>query len=68
MGATYYVTGETQETFHSKVGVQDTYVNHFKILGEGTGNNLLIHESFHITVNAKGVVTAYVDNFSAQCK
>ena len=68
MGDTYHATGETLETFNGKVGFDDTYVNHFKIIGTGTGNNLLIHENFHITVNAKGVVTAYVDNFSAECK
>jgi hypothetical protein len=27
-----------------------------------------VHETFHVTINANGVVTATVDNFSVECK
>src|SRR6266571_2847053 len=30
--------------------------------------NFLIHENFHITINANGRVTAFVDNFSVDCR
>jgi hypothetical protein len=43
-------------------------VNNFRIIGQGTGNNFLVHETFHITVNADGTMTASVDNFSVDCK
>src|SRR5215467_3765370 len=45
-----------------------TLVNNFRIIGQGTGNNFLVHETFHITVNADGTMTAFVDNFSVDCK
>jgi hypothetical protein len=67
-GDKYQAVGETLETFNGKVGYGDTYVNNFNIIGVGPGNNFLIHENLHITVNPNGVVTAYVDNFSAVCQ
>jgi len=67
-GAKYQGTGVTQGTFNGKVGFEQTFVNNFKIIGQGPGNNFLIHENFHLTVNANGEVTASVDNFSVKCK
>jgi hypothetical protein len=67
-GAKYQATGVTQGMDNGKVGFESTFVNNFKIIGQGPGNNFLIHENFHITVNANGEVTAYVDNFSVECK
>jgi hypothetical protein len=67
-GDKYQATGETQETIHVKVGFADTFVNNFKIIGQGPGNNFLIHENLHVTVLADGTVTAFVDNFSVICK
>jgi hypothetical protein len=67
-GAKYQATGETQDHFNLKVGSQFTYVNNFKIIGQGPGNNFLVHENLHLTVNANGTVTASVDNFSITCK
>ena len=43
-------------------------MNNFRIIGQGPGNNFLVHETFHVTINANGVVTATVDNFSVECK
>ena len=67
-GDKYQATGETQGTDNGKVGFESTFVNNFKIIGQGPGNNFLVHENFHITVNANGEVTASVDNFSVECK
>jgi hypothetical protein len=70
-GDKYQATGETQDTFNGKVGsigYTDTFVNNFKIIGQGPGNNFLIHENFHVTVHPDGTVTAFVDNFSVICK
>ena len=70
-GDKYQGTGVTQETFGgSFVNGQfsDTFVNNFRIIGQGPGNNLLIHNTFHFTFNANGELTAFVDNFSAECK
>lgn len=67
-GDKYQSTGVTQGTFTGNVGSQQTYVNNFKIIGQKPGNNYLIHETVHVTVNANGTVTANVSNFSAECK
>jgi hypothetical protein len=67
-GATYHATGGTQGTFNGRVGFQQTYVNNFKIIGAGRGNNYLVHENLHITVKPDGTVTAYVDHYSVVCK
>ena len=67
-GAKYQATGVTQGTDNGKVGFESTFVNNFKIIGQGPGNNFLIHENFHFTVNANGEVTAFVDNIRIECK
>lgn len=68
-GVKYQATGETQEETHFKtLPFEDTFVNNFKIVGQGPGNNLLIHENFHITVNGKGIVTVLHDNVSVSCR
>lgn len=68
-GVKYQATGETQEETHFKaLPFEDTFVNNFKIIGQGPGNNLLIHENFHIAVNGKGIVTVLHDNVSVSCK
>ena len=70
-GDKYQGTGVTQERFGgSFVNGQfsDTFINNFRIIGQGPGNNLLIHETFHVTFNANGELTALVDNFRAECK
>jgi hypothetical protein len=67
-GNRYQATGETQDTFTGRVGYESSYVNNFKIIGQGPGNNFLIHENVHVTVNSNGTLTAYVDNYSVECK
>src|SRR6266567_741998 len=42
--------------------------NNVRIIGQGPGNNLLVHENAHITINANGTVTVFHDNFSVDCK
>ena len=70
-GAKYQATGVTQESF--KTSLQNgratlTYVNNFRIVGQGQGNNYLVHETLHFTVNANGTMTVFHDNFSIDCK
>jgi hypothetical protein len=52
-GAKYQATGETEFQTNAKaVPFETSFVNNFKIIGQGPGNNLLIHENMHLTVNA----------------
>lgn len=68
-GDKYQATGVTRDG-GSFMGFpyEYTYVNNFRIIGQGAGNNYLVHETFHITLNANGELTAEVDNFRVECK
>ena len=67
-GAKYQGTGASTETFTVALGLTDTFRNNFRIIGSGPGNNVLIHETFHVTVNANGTLTTSIDNLSVECK
>jgi len=70
-GAKYRGTGVTQQRINfgaTGLPFTTTFVNNFRIIGQGPGNNFLVHEIFHITVNANGTVKAVVDNFRVTCK
>ena len=67
-GDKYQATGVTQDVFHLTAGITETFVNNFRIIGQGPGNNFLVHENFHITITPNGDVTAFHDNFSIECK
>jgi hypothetical protein len=68
-GTKYQATGVTQDmTYFGRVGVVFTFINNFRIIGQGPGNNFLVHQVFHITVNANGTLTSVVDRFKADCK
>jgi hypothetical protein len=66
-GAKYQGTGVTHSNFNGNVGFETSFVNNFRIIGQGPDNNLLVHENFHITVHPDGTVTGFVDNFSVVC-
>jgi hypothetical protein len=67
-GAKYQGTGVTRDNFNLNVGQVSTFVNNFRMIGQGPGNNLLVHDVTHVTVNAKGVVTAEVFKSSFECR
>jgi hypothetical protein len=71
-GDTYQATGVTQgiTTVDTVDGFpfETTFVNNFRIIGHGLDNNLLVHTTFHVTVNANGEVTAEVVNTSVECR
>jgi hypothetical protein len=70
-GDKYQGTGVTQLSFKSSLQsgqANFTFVNNFRIIGQGSGNNFLVHETLHFTINANGAVTVFHDNFSVDCK
>jgi hypothetical protein len=70
-GVKYQATGVTDETFKTALhnGQADlTFVNNFRIIGQGPANNFLVHETLHLTVNADGTATVTHDNFTTDCK
>ena len=67
-GARYQGTGVTQYQGTSKVGYETTYVDNFRVIGQGPGNNFMVHENAHIRAAADGTITSYHDNFSTECR
>lgn len=68
-GDMYQGTGGTQETnVFGVVGQTFTFVNNFRFIGQGAGNNFLVHVNQHITVNADGTLTAEVSNGGVECR
>jgi len=71
-GDKYQATGVTKDTSFKQSfqngQASQTFVNNFRIIGSGPGNNFLLHEETHITINANGTVTVFHDNFSVVCK
>ena len=70
-GVKYQGTGVTRfdENFTAGRTSVFTFVNpYFRIIGQGPGNNLLVHENLHVTVNPDGTVTSFHDNFSLTCQ
>ena len=68
-GATYHATGVTRgtTTTTAKGGISDTFVNSFKIIGDGSAPNFLETDVIHVTVNANGDVTASVEQSIIRC-
>jgi len=70
-GDSYRPTGVTQDTFNGSLQnglFTQTFINNFRIIGPGPGNNFLVHESFHVTINANGDTAVTHDNVSEDCK
>ncbi len=68
-GVKYQATGVTRssENFRA-LPYSYTFVNNFRLIGAGPGNNYLLHETFHLTINANGELTAVADNYGVDCK
>jgi hypothetical protein len=64
-GAAYRGTGASQQMSNTN---PFTFVNNFRIIGQGPNNNFLLHQFFHVTVTASGEFTATVDFASVDCQ
>lgn len=70
-GDTYQGNGVTKTTTNiagAGFPFTETFVNNFRIIGPGPDNNLLVHQTIHLTINANGDVTADVFVDSAECR
>lgn len=67
-GDKYQLVGVYQNKFNGKVGSTFTFVYNFRVIGQGPGNNFLLHETVHYTVNANGTTTVFHGNFKIDCK
>jgi hypothetical protein len=67
----YRGTGVTQDEFKGSLvngQYEKTFVNNFRIIGPGKGNNILFHEVLHITVSVNGAVTVLLDHLTEDCR
>jgi uncharacterized repeat protein (TIGR01451 family) len=69
-GETYHATGMTREASKWTAGfpASYTYQNNFRIIGQKTGNNLLVHATTHVSFGPDGSVKTSVTNYSFDCK
>ncbi len=69
-GDIYRGTGVTRRQINDEgtVGEERTVIGNFRLIGPGPDNNFLLHQNLNVTVNANGVVTAYVSNISVECR
>src|ERR1044072_8816143 len=70
-GDIYSATGVTQEQDSIPIvngAFEFTFINNFRIIGQGPNNNFLVHQTIHQTVNANGEVTTFIDNTSVECR
>ena len=44
-----------------------TYVNRYRLIGPGQGNNLIVRETAHVTIDADENVTVQHDDFGVVC-
>ncbi len=69
-GDRYQGTGVTQGLNSGSLvngRIEFTYINNFRVIGQGTGNNFLVHTTQHVTVTPNGDLTANVLNSSFEC-
>lgn len=67
-GALYRASGVTQDKFNDNTGLEQTFIHNLRVVGQGSGNNFLVHELVHVTVNSNFEVTATVDNLASDCR
>jgi hypothetical protein len=68
-GDTYRVTGVTQGTLNESLEnghAALTYVNNFRLIGPGPGNNLVVREIAHMTIDGDEVIVKH-DDLSIDC-
>ena len=70
-GDIYHATGVTQDMFTSSLQhgeFTESFVNNFRLIGSGNGNNLALHETFHLRIKANGDTTMLHDAVRGDCK
>ncbi len=67
-GLEYVATQADSTTVSIKVGQVTTTVFRFSLISKGAESNLEVRALRHVTINAKGEVTASIDNLSIICR
>jgi hypothetical protein len=67
-GDKYRMTGVYQTERNGTVGMQNTITQTFMVVGQGKGNNFVLHEVDHFTVLPDGTVIIDHETISTECK
>ena len=70
-GTIYHASGIVQLPFSGSVvngQFQVTYIDYFRIIGPGPGNNYLVHNHAHMTITANGELRVDFENFVTDCR
>ena len=70
-GDVYRGTGMSSSVTNTNPGglpYTGTFVNNFRLIGQGPGTSLHVHEVVHFTINENGELTAEVTNVSTECR
>ena len=68
-GSIYHTAGPLQSVTNSNgTGNEFQLINVIVLISPGSTNNLVLHETIHVTVNANGDTTVDFDNFRADCR
>lgn len=66
-GIQYRVSAVDQVRLEAPFPSSIQSVRHFRLLAQGTGDDVLVDAIFHITVNANGEVTAEIEELTTRC-
>lgn len=69
-GIQYKAVGGQRDHFNADADfapLNETFTTMFNLVSQGGSDNLKFKGTFHITLNAKGEVTAFVERFSERC-
>ena len=69
-GTLYKAVGGQRDHFNADADfapLNETFTTMFNLVSQGGSDNLQFKGTFHITVNAQGEVTAFVERFSEKC-
>lgn len=69
-GDTYRVAGVEHGAYTQRLDSEHstlTYVNRYRLIGPGPGNNLVVRETAHITIDADENVVVQHDDFTVDC-
>ncbi len=68
-GDKYQATGVTQEQDSTGIiGASEfTFVNNFRLIGQGPDNNLQVHQLIQITIDANNIIRTNVINTTIDC-
>ena len=69
-GDTYRLAGVEHGAYTQSLGSEHstlTYVNRYRLVAPGTGNDLIVRESAHITLDAGENVVVQRDDFTVDC-